>query len=132
MVALCCECEAGVTGEAIGRFTRLFEADSTTFEETVRVRPCKAGMLAADFTFTITRCYPTVTDEGRPEPAEQADAARELNIDTAIIYRALACCPDIRLVIRGVFVDASPEAGCSILTAEVTAEVSASDQPESP
>lgn len=125
MVAICCECDTGVSGEATIHFNELYEVDQNTFEEIVRVRPCRGGTLAADFTVNVSRCYPTIQEDGSfPSPEDQEAAAKELNEDVATIYRALSCCTGLRLAVRGVSVESSPQAGCALLTALVTVEVS--------
>jgi hypothetical protein len=123
--ATCCECEPGTTGELTIHLERLYDVDPTTLSPVDRVRPCKRSTVAADFAFVLTRCYPTVTEDGQlPDPEDQDAAARDLNQDAAAIWTALTCCEGVDpRIIREVAVEAAPQAGCSAVLARVTIPV---------
>lgn len=124
MIAICCECDPGVSGEVSIHLDRLYEVDPTTLLSVFRVRPCKRGTVAGDFVIVLTRCWPTVNEAGEiPDTEDQDAGARDLHDDAAIVWNALACCTGLRLLINEISVDAPPQAGCSILTARVTAEL---------
>lgn len=125
MVGPCCECEdTGVSGDLTINFETMYPADSRTLERVVRIYPCRAGVVAADFTVVLTRCYPTVGEDLQlPSPEEQDDAASDLHKDANLLWRALTCCPGVRLRWRDLAVDSDPEGGCSMIAARVTVEV---------
>lgn len=126
MAAVCCECDAGKVGEVSIRLERVYEADPITLEQITRVRPCKVGVTAADFVVTLYRCFPTLTDTGEvPDHEDQAEAATEMNLDTALLWRAISCCAGLRVSILEIAVGEDPIGGCSELNLRFAVEVNA-------
>lgn len=127
IVGPCCECEegSGISGDLTINFEAMYPADANTLDRVTRVYPCRtAGAVAADFTLVLTRCYPVLGEDGQlPSPEEQATAADGLHDDGDVLWRALTCCPDVRLRWRDMAVASDPEGGCSMIGARVTVEV---------
>lgn len=120
----CCECEAGVTGEATIHFEQMYDADPQTLQNTLRVHPCRNSVTVADATVIVTRCYPTLTEDGELPPPDEVDlAASTMHDDVCVIWKALTCCVTSPMLIRSVAVDSMPEAGCSAIAARVSVEV---------
>lgn len=116
----CCECGPdGVTGELNAFLENVVPVDSTTLQQTMRVESCRKGAWGANIAVQLSRCYPTITDDELPDPAEVAQAARDLHDDVDVIRRALTCCEDIRLTWRSVGVESDPDGGCSTVIARV-------------
>lgn len=131
VIYTCCECDdEGANGELSIHFTRLFDADASTLEEVVRTRPCRGGVIAAQFRLVLARCAPTIDERGEiPDPQVVADAAVEQMWDSELIWNTLACCTDLRLRIDDISPDLGPMGGCSIVYADITVEV---EVPKSP
>lgn len=125
IIANCCECATDTTGEAVISFERMYEADPQTLLQVDRVRPCKGGIKVAEFNLFVSRCYPTLDEQGNlPTPEEQDEAALNLNTDVEIVWHALTCCGhDSPLRVIEIVVDSDPEGGCSALSARVAVEV---------
>lgn len=125
VIGLCCECSSGTTGEATIHVEQVYDCDSETLEQVTRVHPCRRGTTAADMTIVVTRCYPTIDEQGQmPDTDDQDVAATSMHDDIGVVFKALTCgCADIRLTVRNIAVDAPPDAGCAVLVARVTAEV---------
>lgn len=129
LVGPCCACEdPAVTGNITINFETMYPADSQTLERVARIYPCRMGTVAADFTVVLTRCYPTVRQEGTeivlPSVDEQRLAAEDLHTDVNLMWQALTCCPGVRMRWRDLAVDTDPEGGCSMLAARFTVEAS--------
>lgn len=122
----CCECDGtpGVTGDLTINFETKYPADPETLDRVTRVYPCRRGTAnAADFTLVLTRCYPTVQEDLQlPSPEEWDEATEEFHEDVDIMWKALTCCPGVRLRWRDLVVTSDPEGGCSYLAARVTVE----------
>lgn len=132
VVALCCECEKQTpgaeftpTGDATIHFERIYDADPSTLEQVTRIHPCKRSTTVADFSIVVTRCYPTLNEDGEmPDHEDQDEAATEMHADVSAVFAALTCgCNGAALIVREIAVDAMPEAGCAILAARVSVEV---------
>jgi hypothetical protein len=135
----CCECQVEVpdpaypgetmevdaSGEATIHLEQMYDADSN-LEQINPIHACRRTTVAADMTIIVTRCYPRIDENGEmPDPDEVDEAALALHEDVKTIWRALTCpCNELRLRVRGVAVDAPPDAGCSVIAARVTVEVS--------
>lgn len=127
VILTCCDCEdveEGANGELSIHFRRLFDADATTLNETQRIRPCRGGVTAAQYRLVLARCFPTVNERGEiPDVATQEEAALDLQRDTELMWQGLACCTGLDLKIDDLSVDLGPRGGCSIVFADVTAQV---------
>lgn len=122
----CCECDDGGTGEATVYFEQMYDADPTTLQKVSRVHPCRQSTTVADLTVVVTRCYPTIGDDGElPDPDDVDEAASSVNADVCSIWNAVSCGCDLdaNLLIRSVAVDSMPEAGCAAIAARLTVEV---------
>lgn len=127
VILTCCDCEEegeGANGELSIHFRRLFDADPSNLLEVQRIRPCRGGVVAAQFRLVLARCFPTVNEKGElPDPAFLDEAAVDLQRDTELMWQALACCTGLDLRIDDLSVDLGPRGGCSIVYADVTAQV---------
>lgn len=122
----CCQCvEGGVGGQASAFLERLYPVDNgTTFDQVLRLENCRPGMVAADITIVVIRCYPAMDEQGNmPTLEETTLAAQELNTDMVAVWNALKCCGE-NIGIRESAVDADPEGGCSAFAIRVTTLVS--------
>lgn len=119
----CCECEKNVTGVAIAQVTQLYEADAATLVQITPVHPCRYSAKAMDMTIWITRCYPTLQEDGLFDITEIDEAATEVYRDMELLLNALTCCGSARLKVNRVAIDSDPEGGCSTIVAQITAEV---------
>lgn len=129
VVGPCCTCdEEGSSGNLTINFETMYPADANTLERVVRVFPCRrGGTTAADFTLVLTRCYPTLGDDGQlPAVEDIEEAAHDLHVDGNLLYDALTCCPDVRVRWRDLVVDSDPEGGCSIIAARITVDMTGS------
>jgi hypothetical protein len=125
VIGLCCECdEEGSTGDLTISFEDRYPAAPDTLQRVQRVYPCRRGTEAVDLLLVLTRCFPRVDDSGNmPTENELKEASDDLHDDADVIWRAINCCPGIRLMWRGLAVDSMPEAGCSAIAARITVEV---------
>jgi hypothetical protein len=124
VIATCCECEDGSDGELSVHFRRIFDADAAGLDEVRRVHPCRGGVIAAQFRIVLARCIPVIDDHGQvPAPELVTEKAHEQMTDANLMWRALTCCPDLRLRVDDISVDLGPMGGCSIVFADVTVEV---------
>lgn len=129
VIATCCECRRGVSGELWARLVRAYRLgrNGGGLPDAVAQKPCAPSNWAAEFQITLARCYPTITDEGEiPDPEEQAEAARNLAADVATIQRAVSCCSVDGEVpyIQSLGVESDPSGGCSFIVATVQIPVS--------
>lgn len=125
VISTCCECDdEGANGELSIHFTRLFDADPQTLDEVIRTRPCRGGVIAAQYRLVLARCYPTINEHGEvPDPQDRADRAVDQMLDADLIWRSLTCCTDFRIRVDDVSVDLGPMGGCSVIFADITVEV---------
>lgn len=127
VIADCCTCDdEGTNGEVSLHFRRLFDADPQTLNETQRVRPCRGGVMAAQYRIVIARCRPIVNEHGEIPPHDELeDAAIDQMRDAELLWQALACClEDVHFRIDDVSADLSEPGMCSLIYADVTVEVS--------
>lgn len=127
-----CECVGsdGVGGQVSASLERVYPADPMTYEQVTQL-DCRAGAVAADISLVVTRCYPTLDDQGNsPTLDETSPFAENLNTDLVAVWNGLKCC-GVKLVFRESAVDASPEGGCSAFAIRVTTLVKMT-QPETP
>lgn len=124
VILTCCECDdEGTNGELSIHFRRLFDADPSTLNEIQRVRPCKGGVLAANYRLVLARCFPTVDERGElPDQEVLSEIADELHRDAEMMWQGLACA-GLDLRIDDLSVDLGPKGGCSIIYVDVTAFV---------
>lgn len=129
-VVNCCDCDESTDpdvegrGQAIFQVERIFETNEDLQEVTNRVYPCKrAGYKAMNMTIWITRCWPTIDEQGYLDPDDVDAATDEVLDDMETLYRAFVCCPEHRLIVRQVAVQSDPQAGCSTIVGQVTVEV---------
>lgn len=124
VIFTCCECDDGMNGELSIHFRRLFDADPSTLNEVQRVRPCKGGVVAAQFRLVLARCFPTIDEKGElPDKEFLEEAADDLQRDAELMWQSLACCTGLDIKIDDVSVDLGPKGGCSIVFADVTTQV---------
>ena len=127
----CCECDEGMNGELSIHFTRLFDADPSSLLETVRIRPCRGGIVAAQFRLVLARCYPMIDEHGEIPSTEFLDeSAEDLHLDSELMWQSLACCTGLDLKIDDLSVDLGPKGGCSVVYADVTAQVRVPSLPD--
>ncbi len=133
----CCECEDPELGdEANGElsihFRRLMDADPSTLLEVQRIRPCKGGVIAAQFRIVLARCRPTLNEKGEIPPPEDLTAHTEDQLrDVELLWQSLACCTtDLR--IDDVSADLSDPGMCSVTFADVTVQVQVPTLPVAP
>lgn len=120
----CCECETGAGGGVSGFLERVYPADPTTLEQTVRYENCKPGAKAADITVAVIRCYPAMDEQGNmPTLDATTPYAHNLNDDLTAAWNALACC-GTKIVMREAIIQGDPEGGCSGFAIQVTTLVS--------
>lgn len=124
----CCECDEegieGANGELSIHFRRLFDADSSTLDEVQRVRPCRGGVLAAQYRLVLARCRPIINEHGElPPPEDITEAAQDQIRDTELLWQSLACCAGLTLRIDDVSADLSEPGTCSVIYADVTVAV---------
>lgn len=125
VIFTCCECDdEGTNGELSIHFRRMFDAESSTLNEVQRVRPCKGGVVAAQFRLVLARCFPTINERGElPDVEFLNDAADNLHRDSELMWQALACCTGLDIKIDDLSVDLGPKTGCSISFADVTTPI---------
>lgn len=124
----CCACEDGddgANGEVSIHFRRIFDAESASLDEVRRVRPCRGGVLAAQFRLVLARCRPIIDEQGEiPDPEVLTDHTQDQLRDIELLWQSLACCSGLTLRIDDVSADLSDPGTCSIIYADVTVEVS--------
>lgn len=125
VIQTCCECDdEGTNGEVSIHLTRVFDADSSSLDEVIRVRPCRAGPVAAQFRLVLARCYPTIDENGEvPAPEVLQEYAEDLAADAETIWSAITCCYEGRIRLDDVSVDLGPMGGCSVVYADLTIPV---------
>lgn len=125
VIASCCECDdEGSNGEVSIHLTRVYDADSASLDEVVRVRPCRGGPVAAQFRVTLARCFPTVDEHGEvPAPDVLEEYAEGMSSDAEILWQALTCCYPDRIRVDDISVDLGPMGGCSVIYADITIPV---------
>jgi hypothetical protein len=78
---------------------------------------------AADFTIVVTRCYPTVDEQGNmPDLDTTTEFTTDLHTDLGLVWNALKCCGS-PIVFRESAVDSDPDGGCSAFAVRVTVPV---------
>lgn len=123
MIFSCCECEGGSNGELSLHFRRLFDADPSNLIEVQRVRPCKGGVIAAQYRMVLARCAPIIDEHGEiPDPDDQTDASDEQARDVELLWQALAC-SGLNIRIDDISIDGVPQGGCSVVFADITVQV---------
>lgn len=122
----CCDCDEGESnGEVSIHFRRLFDADPDTLNEVQRVRPCRGGVLAAQYRVVVARCRPILNERGElPDPEDITDAANDQMRDVELLWQSLACCSGLTLRVDDVSADLSEPGMCSIIYADLTVTVS--------
>lgn len=124
VIFTCCECDDGMNGELSIHFRRMFDADPSTLNEVQRIRPCKGGVVAAQFRLVLARCFPTIDEKGElPSKEFLEEAADDLQRDAELMWQSLACCTGLDLKIDDLSVDLGPKGGCSIVFTDVTTQV---------
>jgi hypothetical protein len=137
----CCECtdEAGADEETEGangelsiHFRRLFDADASTLDEVRRVRPCRGGVIAAQYRLVLARCRPIINEKGEvPLPEELTAHTEDQLRDAELLWQALSCCGmDIR--IDDLSADLSDPGTCSIMFVDLTVQVQIPKIPADP
>jgi hypothetical protein len=117
-----CECATGdgVGGQVSAFLERVYPAEAATFEQVTRLEDCRPGAVAADITVVVTRCYPTLDNQGnQPTLDDTSLFADNLNTDLVAAWNALKCC-GYKIGIRESAIDADPEGGCSAFAIRVT------------
>lgn len=124
VIASCCDCDdEGTNGEVSIHFRRLFDADSSTLNEVQRVRPCRGGVIAAQYRIILARCSPIINERGElPESGEITDAALDQMLDSEIMWQALVC-SGMDLRIDDISPDLSEPGMCSLVYMDVTVAV---------
>lgn len=122
MVAFCCECEPGVTGNLIAQVEQIYDTDQN-LNQIERVQNCRQGTKAVDITMWLTRCYPTIDETGELDIDDVDATTTGLHDDMDILRQAFACCTDFRLKVRRIAIDSDPEAGCSMIAGQITVEL---------
>lgn len=132
LIRTCCDCDAdGTNGELSIHFRRMFDADSNTLTEVQRVRPCKGGLIAAQFRLVLARCVPVLDEHGQLPPSEDLEAAAEEQMtDLGLMWTALTCCSETPLRVDDLSTDPIATGGCSLAYADVTVAVRPPSIPE--
>lgn len=122
VIATCCECDdEGSNGEVSIHLTRLFDADQSSLDEVIRVRPCRAGVVAAQFRMVLARCFPMIDEHGEvPDPEVLSEYAEGLSVDVETLWQALSCCYEDQIRIDDISVDLGPMGGCSAVYVDLT------------
>lgn len=124
----CCECEDGDLGEEANgeisiHFRRLYDADASTFNEVQRIRPCKGGVTAAQFRMVLARCRPIIDEKGEiPSPEDLTSHTQDQIRDIELLWQGLAC-SGIDIRIDDISADLSEPGTCSVVYADMTAQV---------
>jgi hypothetical protein len=118
----CCACDTGPGGQASAHLERFYPADNLA--RVSRIETCRSGGVAADISLVVTRCYPTLDEQGNvPSVEDTAVYAAELHDDMQIAWNAVRCCSGLKLLIRDMALDSSPQAGCAVFALRVTVDV---------
>ena len=124
----CCECEDPDLGEEANgeisiHFRRLFDADPSTLLEVQRIRPCRGGVTAAQFRMVLAWCRPIINEQGEiPDPEDLTGHTQDQIRDIELLWQSLACAGiDVR--IDDISADLSEPGTCSVIYADVTAQV---------
>ena len=128
VIASCCECTTGVSGELWGGLLRLYRGDRTTGTDAQARKPCVPVTWWAQYQITLARCFPVLDEQGElPDATERSNAARDLHADAAAIQQAIHCCdlPE-PAYLESINVQSDPTGGCSLLVATVRVPVSTS------
>lgn len=135
VVAQCCECSDGVTGELWGSLGRIYRrgTNGPGYPQTGTMKPCQQSEWVAEYNLTLARCFPTLDNLGQlPSSEDQAAAALALHADVSTLERAIRCCalPEAAYAAQ-IQVINDPSGGCSYLTAivQVPVSLSRSDNP---
>lgn len=127
----CCECGPDPDGDpdivrignAILQVEQIYNADQDLLPVDNRISACRKGIRALDLTIWVTRCYPTIDEQGEFDITQLDTAASGVHDDMDIMFKAFTCCYSGRLKIRRVAVDSDPSAGCSTIVGQVTVEL---------
>ena len=124
VIFMCCECEEeGANGEVSVHFRRLFDADPSTLDEVRRIRPCRGGVIAAQFRIVLARCRPIIDEKGEiPPPETLTDHTQDQLRDVELLWQSLACA-GMDVKIDDVTADLSDPGNCSVTFADVTVQV---------
>ena len=125
VIFMCCECEDDVeaNGELSIHFRRLFDADPSTLDEVRRIRPCRGGVIAAQFRIVLARCRPIIDEKGEiPPPETLTDHTQDQLRDVELLWQSLACA-GMDVKIDDVTADLSDPGNCSVTFADVTVQV---------
>ncbi len=120
---LCCECGDG-EGQAWVTFTKAVPTGDLQ-----RGTPC-ATMYEATFRLGVSRCVPTMTDEGEAPSADELNDATEKQMRDFLILRSAVCCWAENLQLPngawryGEYASQPASGGCQVSTLEVIARVS--------
>ena len=106
----CCEGDTG--GQLTAHLVETFPYQPWPTRVTP-LDPCKGSEWAAVFTVALVKCHPAVDGNGVPPDPDVLDAAaRDVNRWTALMRKALQCCPDFRVSVTGSQVQLAPNGGC--------------------
>lgn len=125
LIQSCCECDTnGTSGELSIHFRRMFDAEASNLIEVQRVRPCRGGVIAAQFRLVLARCAPVLDEHGElPATEDLEDSAEGQMTDLELLWSSLVCCPDLTLRVDDISADPIPTGGCSLVYADVTVSV---------
>lgn len=123
----CCDCDCGdgcgTGGQVSGNLERVYPADGPLLQPDTRLENCRPSVTAADFTIVVTRCYPTVDEQGNmPDLETTSEFSDNLHTDLGLVWNALKCCGS-PIVFRESAVDSDPDGGCSAFAVRVTVPV---------
>lgn len=134
----CCECEDSddlpdpekANGEISIHFRRLYDADASTLDEVRRIRPCRGGVVAAQFRIVLARCRPVIDEGGNlPDADTLSEHTTDQHRDLEILWQSLACC-GMNLRIDDISADLSDPGPCSVSFADVSIQVTVPPLPE--
>jgi hypothetical protein len=134
VILQCCECEDGdlsekANGELSIHFRRLYDSDQD-LNEVRRLRPCRAGVIAAQFRLVLARCRPTINEKGEiPSPEDLTEHTEDQLRDIELIWAGLTC-SGIEVRIDDVSADLSQPGLCSVTYADVSVRVSMPPLPD--
>lgn len=122
----CCNCDGcgeGSNGEISIHFRRMFDSEGLSLSEVQRIRPCKGGTTAAQFRIVLARCRPIINEKGElPSPEELTDHTQDQLRDVELLWQSIAC-SGLAIRIDDISADLSEPGTCSVIYADVTAEV---------
>lgn len=124
----CCECDDPdlgdeANGEISVHFRRMFDADASSLDEVRRIRPCRGGVVAAQFRMVLARCRPIIDEKGEiPDPSVLTEHTDDQLRDVELMWQALSC-SGMDLRIDDISADLSEPGTCSVIYADVTVQV---------